>query len=147
VVERNRTRILVVDDDDHQRREAVTALRANDFQTVDTNDPELAIELAQRGDVKLDVLLTGVLMPWLNGLLLAERVLQHSPDTRVVYMLRDLAGPVHWGGLPGPVVGVVERPIDEVSLVETLHDVVEREGTESDADASGAETGDAGTQE
>jgi diguanylate cyclase (GGDEF)-like protein len=126
VVVENRARVLIVDDDNQERRDAVSILRAHGFQTVDTNDPDLAIELAARGNTRLDVLVTTIMMPGMNGLEMAERISQLSPETRVVYLVGDLKGEVSWAGLPGATIGVVTKPLEESSLIGTVSEVAGR---------------------
>ena len=65
-------RVLVVDDDDASRRLVEVALRGLDVEVVLCADPEEAIGLVR--DLRPAVLVLDVMMPGLDGPMVAERV-------------------------------------------------------------------------
>jgi hypothetical protein len=76
--------VLVVDDEAALRAAAVRALRDAGFRVLDAESEEHALALA--GEGPLDVLLTDVIMPSLDGVAVAERILEQQPNVRVIYM-------------------------------------------------------------
>ena len=78
--------ILVVEDD-HVVLDLVTAvLRREGFEVITAAEPAVAIELAGAHADRLDLVLTDVVMPQMNGVQMFEQVARRCPRTRVVYM-------------------------------------------------------------
>lgn len=116
--------VLVVDDDDAVRRFLVRALAKAGYQTQDTDDPHEVIRRYEDGTADIDLLITDVMMPRMNGLTLVDRISGFAPDLRVVYMSGYMHGQVSWEGLPGSVVSFLEKPIDLAKLLETVRDAL-----------------------
>ena len=76
--------VLVVDDEAALRAAAVRALRDAGFRVLEAESEEHALALA--GEGPLDVLLTDVIMPSLDGVAVAARILEQQPNVRVIYM-------------------------------------------------------------
>jgi CheY-like chemotaxis protein len=76
--------VLVIDDESALRAAAVRALRDAGYRVLDAESEEHALALAREGP--LDVVLTDVIMPSLDGVAVAERILRQQPDVRVIYM-------------------------------------------------------------
>ena len=117
--------VLVVDDDDAVRRFLVRALTKAGYHTEDTDDPHEVIRRYEDGKHDIDLLITDIMMPRMNGLTLVDRISGFAPDLRVVYMSGYMHGPTSWDGLPGSVVGFLEKPIDLAKLRRTVRDALD----------------------
>jgi two-component system cell cycle sensor histidine kinase/response regulator CckA len=78
--------ILVVDDDVAVREVAARVLRRAGYRVLEAGDGSEALEVARSQVGPLDLLLTDVVMPGMNGRELAERLTQEHPGTRLLYM-------------------------------------------------------------
>ncbi len=78
--------ILLVEDDEPLRRMASKILQDQKFNVVEAADGAAALEIAATIQGPVHVLLTDIIMPNLNGLLLAEDLAAHRPETAVVFM-------------------------------------------------------------
>ena len=78
--------ILLVEDQLGVRRAARRILRRAGYQVFEAAHAEDALALATASPGRLDVLLTDVVMPGMSGPQLAEKILEHRPDTKVLYM-------------------------------------------------------------
>ncbi|MEQ9081237.1 MAG: response regulator [Sandaracinaceae bacterium] len=78
--------ILLVEDQLGVRRAARRILRRAGYQVFEAAHAEDALALATAYPGRLDVLLTDVVMPGMSGPQLAEKILEHRPDTKVLYM-------------------------------------------------------------
>lgn len=76
--------ILVVDDDRAIRMLVKTLLEVEGYSVLMADGAETAMKLYDRSTVAL--LLTDVVMPTINGLELADRLLQREPQLRVLFM-------------------------------------------------------------
>jgi two-component system, cell cycle sensor histidine kinase and response regulator CckA len=82
----NPATILVVDDDEALRRLARRILMQQGFHVIEASDGAEALGVVSSYAEPVDLLLTDVIMPKLNGLVLAQRLLQERPGIRVLYM-------------------------------------------------------------
>jgi CheY-like chemotaxis protein len=76
---------LVVDDNEIVRAVTVAMLDRQGFDVIDAHGPYEAIELAQTLDEPIDLLVTDIVMPRMNGLVLADRLADRWPGLHVVY--------------------------------------------------------------
>ena len=82
----NPATILLVDDDEALRRFVRRILIEQGFHVIEASDGAEALEVASAYAEPVDLLLTDVIMPKVNGLVLAQRLLQKRPGIDVLYM-------------------------------------------------------------
>ena len=78
--------ILLVDDDEAVRRFARGLLTEEGFHVIEASNGAEALEVSCAHPEPIDLLLTDVIMPKVNGLVLAQRLLQERPGIGVLYM-------------------------------------------------------------
>jgi PAS domain S-box-containing protein len=78
--------ILLVEDDAALRQLAVRVLLRAGYSVIAAPSAEVAIELWESSSRPLDLLLTDVVMPNMNGRALAEHLMTRLPDLRVLYI-------------------------------------------------------------
>jgi two-component system cell cycle sensor histidine kinase/response regulator CckA len=78
--------ILVVDDEDAVRAVTSALLRRQGYEVLEAATPGAAIELFERRGGEIDLLVTDVVMPDLNGPALAQRLVGDWPELRVLFM-------------------------------------------------------------
>ena len=93
-----RPTILVVDDEPDVRALVREVLTLNGYNVLDTGDPFEARRIVERQPVQL--LLTDVVMPIMNGMELAQRVEATSPTTKVLLMSGYVTAAVKTSGRP-----------------------------------------------
>jgi CheY-like chemotaxis protein len=78
--------ILLVDDEETVRRFSSRVLVKHGFQVVTAGSGHEAIEAADGRGHAIDLLMTDVMMPGMNGCELAEILLARRPSLRVLFM-------------------------------------------------------------
>jgi two-component system, cell cycle sensor histidine kinase and response regulator CckA len=78
--------ILLVDDDEALRTLVRRILMEKGFQVIEAADGEAALQIAGGYPQPIDLLLTDLIMPKVNGLVLAERLSRERPGIGVLYM-------------------------------------------------------------
>ena len=96
--------VLVVEDQDEVRRFVVQSLTSHGYSVLEAAEGYQALALAESHSGGIDVLLTDVVLPGMNGRELADRFRIARPHTKVIYTsgyTRDLIA--HRGVLPDDI--------------------------------------------
>ncbi|MBN9662217.1 MAG: PAS domain S-box protein [Acidobacteria bacterium] len=78
--------VLVVEDQDAVREFAVQVLTSYGYSVISSSSAKAAIEIARAGDRSLDLLLTDVIMPEMDGVELTRQVRDIFPGIKWLYM-------------------------------------------------------------
>ena len=117
-------RVLVVDDEPVLREVTRRILADNGYQvTAVASGPEALVALTHRID-HIDVLLTDIVMPQMQGPDLAAQVLALHPGTRVVFMSGYTQGLLSAQGVLEAGHDMIEKPFSEATLLTKLHEVL-----------------------
>lgn len=76
--------ILMVDDEDLLLTMGETILSSYGYQVLTANSGQKALETLSKGNQKIDLLITDLVMPVMSGRELAEQVRRLSPETRIL---------------------------------------------------------------
>src|SRR5215813_13300966 len=118
----NPATILLVDDDDALRQFVRRILIQQEFQVIDAADGAEALKIVSTYAHRIHLLLTDVTMPKVNGLLLAERLLQWRPDISVIYISGYVEQSVLLAKRPESVV--LLKPFTSSSLITAVRRVL-----------------------
>jgi len=78
--------ILVVDDESEVCALVRDGLVAAGYTVLEAGGGEEALRVAERHGERIDLLLTDLVMPGMNGVELAQRLVRQRPDTKILYM-------------------------------------------------------------
>jgi len=78
--------ILLVEDEDAVRLFGSRALRNKGYRVLEATDGENALDVINAFDDKIDLILTDVMMPGMDGHTLVRLILEELPDIRVILM-------------------------------------------------------------
>lgn len=78
--------ILLVEDEDAVRAFSARALANKGYDVIEANSGETALELLEKHEGALDLMVTDVIMPGIDGPELARQVLQDRPDLPIVFV-------------------------------------------------------------
>jgi CheY-like chemotaxis protein len=81
-----RETILVVEDESAVRRLASIILQKNGYDVLEAGDPGEAVRIAREHGQRIDLLLTDVIMPEMNGKELYAKIMSHRPHIKVIFM-------------------------------------------------------------
>ncbi len=110
--------VLVVEDERALRTMTREILERNGFVVLDAGDGQSALELSRGHEGAIDVLLTDVVMPQMQGTELADAIRLERPDVAVVYMTGYAKEAFRDRGVRP--VALVEKPVAEEQLLEVL---------------------------
>jgi PAS domain S-box-containing protein len=118
--------ILVVEDDNDLRVYLAEVLRELKYQVLTAANADSALAIISRERARLDLLLTDVVMPGMNGRELGRRALQLRPDLRVLYMTGYSRNAVVHQGRLDEGVDLLEKPVSQAKLALKVREVLDR---------------------
>jgi two-component system, cell cycle sensor histidine kinase and response regulator CckA len=113
--------ILVAEDDRLVRQVVVTVLRRAGYLVLESTDPEHALQLSREQAGPIDLLLTDVVMPMMNGKELARRLCTQRPGLPVLYMSGYADEAFH--GVVDADVHFLAKPISPDQLLTAVEEV------------------------
>jgi two-component system cell cycle sensor histidine kinase/response regulator CckA len=115
--------IMVVEDDDGVRELVRMMLEANGYEVLAVEDPAEAARVC--GRTRVDLLLTDVVMPGVNGRVLAERLGEIAPGMRVLFMSGYSDEAVVRHGQLTASAAFLEKPFTERALARKVREVLD----------------------
>jgi PAS domain S-box-containing protein len=115
-----RATVLVVEDEPAVLRVERRMLERFDYRVLAAATPGEALALAARHTGEIDLLLTDVVMPEMNGRELAERLRARLPNLRCLYMSGYTADVIAHQGVVAPDVQFVQKPFSAEQLARAV---------------------------
>jgi two-component system cell cycle sensor histidine kinase/response regulator CckA len=108
--------ILLVEDEDSVRVIVAAVLRRHGYNVLEASTPSCAMELFEPRRREIDLLLTDVVMPEMNGPALARRLLAQRPDLAVLFIsgYADVSLEITDDN---PAMGFLSKPFQASTLV------------------------------
>jgi CheY-like chemotaxis protein len=117
--------IVVVEDDESVRDLVRLMLTGHGYEVLAAADGESAARLCAEHPDGVDLLLTDVVMPEVNGRVLAERLGALFPSLRVLFMSGYSDEAVVRHGIIRPNTAFIEKPFSEAALARKVREVLD----------------------
>jgi signal transduction histidine kinase len=127
-------RILLVEDTDPVRILAASVLRGLGYEVVEARNPEEALDICRKGGPGLHLLVTDVVMPGMSGRALADRVLAHCPEARVLYVSGYADDAIVRHGILTAGTNFLQKPFSPMDLGKRVREILDapQEGVQGD---------------
>ena len=122
--------VLVVEDEPMLRRLMQSALEEYGYRVLLAEGPLEALSLLRGNEGKVDILITDVVMPKMDGRELAEEVQKLSPGMPVLYVSGYADNVVAHHGVLDKGVAFLQKPFTPESLARKVGEVLARRGGE-----------------
>jgi CheY-like chemotaxis protein len=109
-----------VEDDDEVRTFVTETLRGLNYRVLEAADGEAALVFVRQPD-PIDLLLTDVMMPGMNGRALGDAAQRHRPGLRILYMTGYSRNAIIHQGRLDPGVSLIQKPFSENALAARVH--------------------------
>ena len=119
--------ILLVEDDETLLEVAQQILEGLGYHVIATENPVTALSIATAKDERIDLLLTDVIMPKLNGRELAEQIQKIQPQLKILYISGYAADVISTRGLLSKDVPLLQKPFSSVALALKIREVLDSE--------------------
>jgi PAS domain S-box-containing protein len=116
--------ILLAEDQPEVSKLAQTALRRQGYHVLAAANGNEAIAASKEFDGVIDLLLTDVVMPGGSGRALADQVIAHRPNIRVLFMSGYTETAICHRGVLDPGVAYLQKPFTQESLGEKIRDTL-----------------------
>jgi two-component system cell cycle sensor histidine kinase/response regulator CckA len=117
--------ILLVEDEDPLRELTRSLLEGGGYTVLEAERPDKAIEIAVRHAGPIHLMLTDIIMPGMNGRVLAANLAAIRPEMKVIF-ISGYTGFTH-PGLADSGVTFLAKPFTRESLLRKLREVLESE--------------------
>jgi CheY-like chemotaxis protein len=115
--------VLLAEDDDHVRMATHRMLAAAGYRVTDSADGRTALEAYDRADPRIDVIVTDMSMPGMNGRDLA-RTLRARGDGVPIVMVSGFVDPLDDVEIAG--LSVLQKPLDGDTLIAAVEAALDR---------------------
>jgi len=117
--------VLLAEDEQGVRRVVAEVLGRSGYRVLPAENGEEALRIAEQFREEIDLLLTDVVMPKLNGRELAGRLLRNRPDVRVIYMSGYTDTVVFDDGDGEAEARFIEKPFPPADLTTLIREVLD----------------------
>jgi two-component system cell cycle sensor histidine kinase/response regulator CckA len=120
--------ILIVEDDTSLREVTCEFLKSSGYTVMEAESPDEAIRAVERHDGPIDLLLTDMIMPKMNGRELAARLGAARPGMKILYVSGYTDGIVRDDvqRVLEPGLAFLQKPYTRYALTRKVRDVLER---------------------
>jgi PAS domain S-box-containing protein len=108
--------ILLAEDDADVRGYVAETLRDLNYRVIEAHDSTEALAVLAQSDVRVDLLLTDVVMPGVNGRELANRARAFRPNLRILFMTGYSQDAIVHQGRLDPDIELIEKPFRRDTL-------------------------------
>ncbi len=138
---RGQETILLVEDEGNLRRLARQYLEKQGYRILEAEDGAAALQIVAGHEGTIDLLLTDVIMPGMNGRELAASINSGRPDIRVLYMSGYTENAIGHNGLLDAGINLLQKPFSLPALKDKVREVLDSEPTPLEATMAQATTG------
>jgi two-component system, cell cycle sensor histidine kinase and response regulator CckA len=118
-------RILLVEDEESVRVVVGALLRRNGYHVFEAATPNAARDIFAQQAGSIDLLLTDVVMPEMNGPALAQRCVAEKPGLRVLFISGYAEAASAVAGA-GPQVRFLEKPFQATALTKVVRELLDQ---------------------
>jgi PAS domain S-box-containing protein len=117
-------RILLVEDDVMVRDMVTDMLEQIGYTVVTADCPEAALSICEQGAGKIDLILTDVVMPGMNGREMMEAISAVKPGVRALFMSGYSAELIEQRGVMEKAMHFIQKPFDSAALYEKIREAL-----------------------
>jgi two-component system cell cycle sensor histidine kinase/response regulator CckA len=117
--------VLLVEDADALRKLALTLLEQNGYRVLAAPSGLDALKMVEVKRDRIDLLLTDVIMPGINGRELAERLAELQPGLKVLYMSGYTDSAIADHGVLDEGTNLLHKPFSEEALMQKVREVLD----------------------
>ncbi|MBU1222110.1 PAS domain S-box protein [Myxococcota bacterium] len=118
--------VMIVEDDPGILKMAQLMLEKAGFSIVSHKNPEAAVDFVKSNKEKIDLLLTDVVMPVMDGKELAERLKESIPGLKVLFMSGYTADVIASSGIIKEGINFIQKPFTAHLLTAKIREILDK---------------------
>lgn len=120
----SRRLVLVVDDEQGLRELVCRTLQAEGYDTLEAGHGAEALEVMETATAPVDLVVTDVVMPGMDGRELGRRLSQRWPDLPILYISAYDVNDIFRRGSPRSSAPFLQKPFPMEGLVTTVRELI-----------------------
>ena len=116
----------MVEDEADVRRYLVETLQDLNYRVREAPDGTSALGLLDADPFQIDLLLTDIVMPGMNGRQLADELANRQPTLKVLFITGYSRNAVVHQGRLDPGVSLLQKPLSQVMLAAKIRDILDK---------------------
>jgi signal transduction histidine kinase/CheY-like chemotaxis protein len=118
--------ILVVEDEADVRSYLAETLRDLNYRVIEAGDGAAALALFEAKPFQIDLLLTDIVMPGMNGRQLADELHQRQSGLKVLFITGYSRNAIVHQGRLDPGVSLLQKPLTQVMLAAKIREIIDK---------------------
>jgi signal transduction histidine kinase/CheY-like chemotaxis protein len=118
--------ILVVEDEADVRSYLAETLRDLNYRVIEAEDGAAALALFEAKPFLIDLLLTDIVMPGMNGRQLADELRQRQSELKVLFITGYSRNAIVRQGRLDPGVSLLQKPLTQVMLAAKIREILDK---------------------
>lgn len=119
--------ILLVEDEEMLRKLARQTLKGYGYRILEAENGNAAIALSAQNEDAIQLVLTDVIMPGMNGRELANKLMETRPELRVLFMSGYTDDAIVHQGVLDPSANFIQKPFSPDSLAQKVREVLDHQ--------------------
>jgi two-component system, cell cycle sensor histidine kinase and response regulator CckA len=119
--------ILLVEDDEEVRNVAGRILRRNGYRVLEAGNGAEALRVCEDEDQTVDLIVTDIVMPEMDGTQLAQKIREKQPDARILFTSGYTEDAVVRQSFLIPGEAFIEKPFTPASLAKKARELLDSE--------------------
>lgn len=124
-VQKGTETVLLVEDEEMVRSLSREILETNGYTVIEAQNGKEALTLFERGDYKFDLLMTDVVMPYMGGRELAEKLTERLPGLQVLFTSGYMDDPEMHHTVVETTTNFIQKPYTPNFLVQKVREVLD----------------------
>lgn len=117
--------ILVVDDEEEVRNLVSEMLRFYGYNVLEAPNGANALQIFEKYNNSIQIVLTDIVMPQMNGMEMVEKIMMKFPDTRVIFMSGYTDNMVDQYTLLDKEKNFLQKPFNALTLVGKIREILD----------------------
>jgi len=117
--------VLLVEDEESVRQLIRETLEAKGYKVLEADEGAKALQIAETHDGPIDILITDVVMPGMNGREVSTQVCAAHPKTRVLYLSGYAEDAIVHEGVLDPGASFLQKPFSLQTLARKVREVLD----------------------
>jgi CheY-like chemotaxis protein len=118
--------VMIVEDDPDVRSYLVETLEGLNYQVREAGNADAALADFTEDPEPFDLLLTDIVMPGMNGRLLADEMQKRQPKLKVLFMTGYSRNAIVHQGRLDPGVSLLQKPITQAALGNKVREMLDK---------------------